>query len=341
MQVFDLRSDTITKPTLEMRQAMAAAEVGDDVYREDPTTTKLEKLAAELTGKERALFVSSGCMGNLISLYIQAGRGKEVLCASNSHIIQHEIGSIAAIAGALPITINAPRGVLNATDLHSLVKQGAYDMATTALIEVENTIGGYCYPLENLEMIKDFASTHNLKVHMDGARVFNAQAATGIPVKTYAKYADTITFCLSKGLGCPVGSMLCGTKEFISQALTVRKLLGGGMRQTGILAAAGLYALEHHVDRLKDDHAHAKAIADTLVKTGWADVDVQGVQTNIIFFTVPAFNAQDVVKQLARIGILANTEGETVRLVTNLDLSDEDTQSVCSLLASFNPEVLA
>ncbi|MPN11262.1 L-allo-threonine aldolase [bioreactor metagenome] len=135
--------------------------------------------------------------------------------------------------------------------------------------------------------------------------------------------------------------MLCGTKEFISQALTVRKLLGGGMRQTGILAAAGLYALEHHVDRLKDDHAHAKAIADTLVKTGWADVDVQGVQTNIIFFTVPTFNAQDVVKQLARIGILANTEGETVRLVTNLDLSDEDTQSVCSLLASFNPEVLA
>lgn len=341
MQVFDLRSDTITKPTLEMRKAMAAAEVGDDVYREDPTTTKLERLAAELTGKERALFVSSGCMGNLISLYIQAGRGKEVLCAANSHIIQHEIGSIAAIAGALPITIQATRGVLNATDLQSLVKQGSYDMATTALIEVENTIGGYCYPLENLEMIKDFASTHNLKVHMDGARVFNAQAATGIPVKTYAKYADTITFCLSKGLGCPVGSMLCGDKEFIAQALTVRKLLGGGMRQTGILAAAGLYALEHHVDRLKDDHAHAKAIADTLVKTGWADVDIQGVETNIIFFTVPSFSAQDVVKQLARIGILANTEGESVRLVTNLDLNDEDTRKVCSLLSSFDPGALA
>lgn len=341
MQVFDLRSDTITKPTLEMRKAMAAAEVGDDVYREDPTTTKLEKLAAELSGKEQALFVSSGSMGNLISLYIQAGRTKEVLCAANSHIIQHEIGSIAAIAGALPITVHAPRGVLNATDLQSLVKQGSYDMAATALIEVENTIGGYCYPLENLEMIKDFASTHNLKVHMDGARVFNAQAATGISVKTYAKYADTITFCLSKGLGCPVGSMLCGNKEFISQALTVRKLLGGGMRQTGILAAAGLYALQHHVDRLKDDHAHAKAIADTLVKTGWAEVDIQGVQTNIIFFTVPSCSAQDVVKKLARIGILANTEGESVRLVTNLDLSDEDTQNVCSLLSSFDPGALA
>lgn len=341
MQVFDLRSDTITKPTQAMRKAMALAEVGDDVYREDPTTNRLEKLAAELTGKERSLFVSSGCMGNLISLYIQAGRGKEVLCASSSHIIQHEIGSIAAIAGSLPITINAQRGILHAHDFQHMVKQGSYDMATTALIEVENTIGGYCYPLENLEMIHDFAFTHNLKVHMDGARVFNAQAATGISVKNYAKYANTITFCLSKGLGCPVGSMLCGDKEFISQALTIRKLLGGGMRQTGILAAAGLYALEHHVDRLKDDHAHAKAIAEALSQSGWAVVDTLGVQTNILFFTVKDLSAQEVVKQLARYGILANTEGESVRLVTNLDLNDEDTQKVCALLRSFEPEGLA
>ena len=338
MKQYDLRSDTITKPTLEMRKVMAAAEVGDDVYREDPTTTRLEALAAELTGKPKALFVSSGCMGNLISLYLQAGRSNEVLTASNSHIIQHEIGSISAIAGVLPITIDVPRGVLSAADLAGKVKSGSYDMATTTLVEVENTIGGYCYPLENLEGIKDFAQTHHLKVHMDGARVFNAQVATGISVKTYAKYADTITFCLSKGLGAPVGSMLCGDEAFITKALTLRKMLGGGMRQTGILAAAGLYALTHHVDRMKDDHAHAKAIAEALMKSGWAKVDSEGVQTNIIFFQVPGLSAKTVVGRLASHGILANNEGEMVRLVTNLDLNDEDTKEVCSLLSSLDIE---
>lgn len=338
MKQYDLRSDTITKPTLEMRKVMASAEVGDDVYREDPTTTRLEALAAELTGKPKALFVSSGCMGNLISLYLQAGRSNEVLTASNSHIIQHEIGSISAIAGVLPITIDVPRGVLSAADLAGKVKSGSYDMATTTLIEVENTIGGYCYPLENLEGIKDFAQTHQLKVHMDGARVFNAQVATGIPVKTYAKYADTITFCLSKGLGAPVGSMLCGDEAFINKALTLRKMLGGGMRQTGILAAAGLFALTHHVDRLKDDHVHAKAIAEALMKSGWAKVDSEGVQTNIVFFQVPGLSAKTVVGRLASHGILANNEGEMVRLVTNLDLNDEDTNEVCALLSSLDIE---
>ncbi|MEA4860531.1 MAG: GntG family PLP-dependent aldolase [Sphaerochaeta sp.] len=338
MKQYDLRSDTITKPTLEMRKVMASAEVGDDVYREDPTTTRLEALAAELTGKPKALFVSSGCMGNLISLYLQAGRSNEVLTASNSHIIQHEIGSISAIAGVLPITIDVPRGVLSAADLAGKVKSGSYDMATTTLIEVENTIGGYCYPLENLEGIKDFAQTHQLKVHMDGARLFNAQVATGIPVKTYAKYADTITFCLSKGLGAPVGSMLCGDEAFINKALTLRKMLGGGMRQTGILAAAGLFALTHHVDRLKDDHVHAKAIAEALMKSGWAKVDSEGVQTNIVFFQVPGLSAKTVVGRLASHGILANNEGEMVRLVTNLDLNDEDTNEVCALLTSLDIE---
>jgi threonine aldolase len=228
--------------------------------------------------------------------------------------------------------------VLSAADLAGKVKSGSYDMATTTLVEVENTIGGYCYPLENLEGIKDFAQTHHLKVHMDGARVFNAQVATGISVKTYAKYADTITFCLSKGLGAPVGSMLCGDEAFITKALTLRKMLGGGMRQTGILAAAGLYALTHHVDRLKDDHAHAKAIAEALMKSGWAKVDSEGVQTNIIFFQVPGLSAKTVVGRLASHGILANNEGEMVRLVTNLDLNDEDTKEVCSLLSSLDIE---
>ncbi|MBG0767246.1 MAG: low specificity L-threonine aldolase [Spirochaetaceae bacterium] len=339
MKYYDLRSDTITKPTEAMRKAMASAEVGDDVYREDPTTTRLEAMAAELTGKERGLFVSSGSMGNLISLYINGGRSNEVFTAANSHIIQHEIGSLSAIAGVLPISFDVPRGILNADIFIGKVKQGDYDMATTTLIEVENTIGGYCYPLENLEGIKDFASTHDLKVHMDGARIFNAQVATGIPVKTYANYADTITFCLSKGLGCPVGSVLCGDEAFINKALTIRKMLGGGMRQTGVLAAAGIYALENHVDRLADDHAHAKALADALAKGGWAEVDAEGVQTNIIFFRVPSLSSSEVVSQLAKQGILANSEGEMIRLVTNLDLHDEDITELCTRLEHFPLEV--
>lgn len=337
MKRYDLRSDTITKPTEEMRKAMYQAEVGDDVYREDPTTTRLEELAAHLSGKDKALFITSGSMGNLISLYLNGGRSNEVLTSSNSHIIHHEVGSIASIAGVLPISIEAPRGILSASQLQGKVKSGAYDMATTTLVSVENTIGGYCYPLENLEGIRDFADTHGLKVHMDGARIFNAQQAMGIPIKTYAKYADTLTFCLSKGLGCPVGSLLCGDEEFINKALTVRKLLGGGMRQTGILAAAGLYALEHNVLRLNDDHRRAKTIAKALKECSWAQVDMEGVQTNVIFFTAPGFNANEIISQLAQVGILANNEGPVVRLVTNLDISEQDTVEICSILKAFKP----
>ncbi len=320
-----------------MRKAMYQAEVGDDVYREDPTTTRLEELAAELSGKQKALFISSGSMGNLISLYLNCGRSNEVLTSSLSHIIHHEIGSVASIAGVLPIAIETPRGILSASDLEGRVKSGDYDMATTTLVEVENTIGGYCYPLENLEGIRAFADSHTLKVHMDGARIFNAQQAMGISVKTYAKYADTLTFCLSKGLGCPVGSLLCGSEEFINKALTVRKILGGGMRQTGILAAAGLYALEHHVERLNDDHRRAKTIAKALEESSWANVDMEGVQTNVLFFTAPGFNAKEIISQLAELGILANNEGPVVRLVTNLDISEQDTAEICTLLKSFKP----
>ncbi|HOE89302.1 MAG TPA: GntG family PLP-dependent aldolase [Sphaerochaeta sp.] len=338
MNYYDLRSDTVTKPTPEMRKAIAEAEVGDDVYREDPTTTKLEALAAELTGKEAALLLTSGSMGNLVALYINGGRGNEALLSSNSHIIHHEIGSVSAIAGVLPIAIEAPRGILSADLLQGKVKRGMYDMATTTLVSVENTIGGYCYPIENLAGIQRFAKKNNLAVHMDGARIFNAHIATGISVKEYAAHADTITFCLSKGLGAPIGSIICGTKEFIDRALTVRKMLGGGMRQTGIIAAGGLYALNHHVKRLKDDHLHARAIAEALVDAGWADVDLEGVQTNIIFFTVPGIPGSAVLSQLKKIGILANTEGDTVRLVTNLGIDDEDTVEICARLKSFEPE---
>lgn len=337
MKIYDLRSDTVTKPTPAMRKAMADAEVGDDVYREDPTVNRLEKIAGELAGKESALFVSSGSMGNLIPLCINAGSGTEVLAHANSHIIQHEVGAVSAIAGAIPIGVASPRGLLRVSDLEPLVKPVAYDLARTAMVEVENTIGGICYRLEDLHGIRKFADRRNLKVHMDGARLWNASVATNVPVSAIAAAADTVTFCLSKGLGAPVGSMLCGTGEFIERARTVRKMLGGGMRQAGILAAAGIYALEHHVDRLKEDHEHAKRIARSLVATGWAAVDPEDVETNILFFRVPEISGPAVVSAFKRRGILCSASGDTVRLVTNLDLNDDDTDSVCALIGTLDP----
>ena len=332
MKLYDLRSDTITKPVPEMRKAMAAAEVGDDVYQEDPSVNRLEEMAATLTGKERAIFVSSGSMGNLIPLFINAGRGAEVLTHANSHIIQHEVGAMSAIAGAIPIAVNSARGLLTAAELEPLVKPRAYDLARTAMIEVENTIGGVCYPLAQLDEIGTLAKRHRLSVHMDGARLWNASVATGVPVDRIASPADTVTFCLSKGLGAPVGSMLCGTKAFIDQARAIRKMIGGGMRQAGILAAAGIYALEHQVERLAEDHANARKIALTLLETGWAKLELENVQTNIIFFSVPGFTGQQVEHTLVAQGILCFGDREEVRLVTNLDLSAADTEAVCAIL---------
>jgi threonine aldolase len=334
MKKFDLRSDTITKPVPAMRAAMAKAEVGDDVYREDPTINQLEDLSAELTGMERALFVSSGSMGNLIPLYLNAGRGTEVITHASSHIIQHEVGAMSAIAGAIPIAVNSPRGLLRSEELEPLIKPRAYDLARTAMIEVENTTGGVCYPLEQLQAIGALAKKYQLKVHMDGARVWNASVATGRSLKEIASVADTITFCLSKGLGAPVGSMLCGTTEFIQEALSLRKMLGGGMRQAGILAAAGLYALENHVERLAEDHENAQKIANTLEKTGWAKLTKEDVETNIIFFSVPGCSGQKTAEVLSSYGILCFGDVEQVRLVTNLDVSAKDTLEICSILES-------
>lgn len=333
-KIYDLRSDTVTKPSSAMRKAMANAEVGDDVYFEDPTVNRLEAMAAERLGKEAALFVTSGSMGNLIPLFLLAGCGTEVLAHSESHIIQHEVGAMASIAGTIPIAINSPRGLLSAHALEPLIKPKAYDLARTAVIEVENTIGGICYPLKSLQAIKTLAEKYNLAVHMDGARLFNAAVATGIDVSHIAENADTVSFCLSKGLGAPVGSMLCGTQEFIKKARSIRKMLGGGMRQAGILAAAGIYALEHNVGRLAEDHTHAKQIAQTLAKTDWAQLNVDDTETNIIFFSVPKLSGAKVASILSAKGILCSGSGSSVRLVTNLDLNSEDITAVCDIIAS-------
>jgi threonine aldolase len=337
--IIDLRSDTITKPTKAMRDAMYAAEVGDDVYLEDPTTNCLEEMGAKISGKEASLFIPTGSMGNLLSLYINGGRANEVLCAKNAHIIHHEIASASAIAGVLPIGLETKDGILTAADFAPHIKaKGIYDMAETSLLEVENTIGGAIYPIENLKGIRELADERGIKVHMDGARIFNASIATGISVAEYAKYTDSLTFCLSKGLGCPMGSILCGDKDFILKARTLRKMLGSGTRQSGIMAAAGIYALNNNIERLQIDHLRAKKIVRTLNETSYATVQGK-TETNIVFFTVDGFDSSLIVDQLKRENILSNTEGNYVRLVTNLNLDDNDIDELCNRLIKFNPNL--
>lgn len=327
--MYDLRSDTITLPTPEMRKAMAEAEVGDDVYHEDTSINRLEHMASEMLGKEDAIFVPSGSMGNLIALYINGGRGKEVLCDMNSHIIQHEVGSIASIAGTLSIGVPTPKGILHAKELEPLIKEKSYDLAQTALIEVENTIGGICYPYSTLVEIKALANKNNMLVHTDGARFFNAAIATNTDPIQLASQTDTLTFCISKGLGAPVGSLLCGSSPFIQEARVIRKMLGGGMRQAGILASAGIYALTHNITRLKDDHQRARQIANSLKKTDWAEFDIEDVQTNIIFFGVKGVSGKKIEKVMRDHNIACFGGNDTVRLVTNLNVSQTDVDEIC------------
>ncbi len=331
--MYDLRSDTITLPTRQMRNAMAEAEVGDDVYHEDASINRLEKMASEMIGKEDAIFVPSGSMGNLVTLYINGGRGKEVLCDINSHIIQHEVGSIASIAGTLSIGVPTTKGILTAAMLEPLIKEKSYDLAQTVLIEVENTIGGICYPYANLVEIKALAEKHNMLVHTDGARFFNAVVATNTDPVELADQTDTLTFCISKGLGAPVGSLLCGSSPFIEEARAIRKMLGGGMRQAGILAAAGIYALTNNITRLKDDHNRATQIAKALEQTDWALFDIADVQTNIIFFAVHGVSGKRVEKVMRNHNIACFGGNETVRLVTNLNNTQQDIDEVCKEIA--------
>lgn len=336
MKRYDLRSDTITLQTPQMREAMYRAEVGDDVYGEDKTVNRLEAMARELTGKEESLFVSSGCMGNLLSLMIYGGRGNEVLCANESHIIQHEIGAVSAIANTIPIIVPSVNGIIDETKLESFIRPYSYDMGKSAMIEVENTTSGLIYPIEKMKAIKEIAERHNMKVHLDGARIFNAVVESGIELSEYAKYCDDITFCLSKGLGCPVGSMLSGDKEFIHLARRYRKMLGGGMRQIGYLAAAGIYALENHVERLKEDHENCKLIRDAVASTSWARVLTYG--TNILFFTSDSYDISKIVKKFNDDGVMVLCECNACRVVTNIGISKKDAQEIANYIKAFDPE---
>jgi threonine aldolase len=328
--LIDLRSDTVTKPTPAMREAMARAEVGDDVYGEDPTVNKLQDRAAEMFGREAALFVPTGCMGNLLAIRGWTRPTNEVICEERAHVNLYELASMCAIAGVTPRPIPAPRGFLTWDLIDAQIREKIYYDSQTALITLENTHnmhGGTVYPLATMEDVCDKAHAEGLRVHLDGARIFNASVASGKSVAVLTKKFDSIMFCLSKGLGAPVGSMLLGSREFIDEARIGRKMLGGGMRQVGVVAAAGLIALEESPQRLHIDHDNAKHLANSLAPTAGIAIDAKAVETNIVIFDVSSTGrtAGDICALLEKSGVLAGTTGKyTVRFVTHCDVDRAD-----------------
>lgn len=323
-QPIDLRSDTVTKPTPDMRAAMAAAEVGDDVYAEDPTINRLEQRAAEVFGKEAAIFVPTGSMGNQIALRLHTQPGKEVVCEARSHVMDWEMGMAAVFSGCQLRTVPGQRGVLRWRDIEpALSTTGLYYRAQTGLVWIENThnmAGGTVTPLAVMQELVAGAHERGLPIHLDGARVFNAAVALGTDVATLTRGFDTVNFCLSKGLCAPVGSMLVGSAEQIARARSLRKALGGGMRQAGILAAAGLIALDEMPARLHEDHANAKLLASALSMVEGLSIDPAEVETNIVIFAVE-MDAAGFVASLKQAGVLAGAVGpKSVRLVTHRDV---------------------
>jgi len=325
----DLRSDTVTKPTPAMRQAMASAEVGDDVYSEDPTVNRLERLAAEIFERESAIFVPTGTMGNQIAIRLHTEHGQEVLVEARSHILDWEMAMVSAFSGCLPRAVAAPRGILTWEHLQPAIAPEIYYRAPTALICLENThnmAGGTVTPLPVLERIWSGARHADLPTHLDGARVFNAAIALRVSVADLTRGFDTVMFCLSKGLGAPVGSLLVGSAAHIREARAHRKALGGGMRQAGILAAAGILALQDGPARLHEDHGNARLLAEAVAQSPAVSIDLDAVETNIVIFSLeqpgsaPAF-----VAGLKQQGVLASAIGPTaVRFVTHLDVSRVD-----------------
>jgi threonine aldolase len=325
----DFRSDTVTRPTPEMRRAMAEAVVGDDVLGDDPTVIELERKAAEILGKESALFVPSGTMGNAIAVKSWTQELDEVIVESRSHIYNMESTHMTFISRVNPRPLPSQRGAMDPDEVERSIKQGSVHLPRTSLICVENTHnnwGGAVVPLENLRAIRGLADKHGVRVHLDGARVFNASIASGTPVHEFAAQADSVMFCLSKGLSAPVGSLLVGPIDFIAHSRRVRKALGGGMRQVGVLAAAGLVALTQMVSRLAEDHTRAKHFADRITSLPGIQLDPAAVETDIIIFgfshprlTVPAF-----LEELESRKVLALPVPQGIRFVTNKDVDDAD-----------------
>jgi threonine aldolase len=339
MPPIDLRSDTVTRPSATMRRAMAEAQVGDDVFLEDPTINSLQARAAEVFGREAALFVPSGSMGNLTCVMAQTRPGQEVICETNGHIYNYEMGALSALAGVLPRVVNGEDGVLTWSAIAAAIRPKVYYRPQTSLICLENTVnmaGGTVYPTRIVEEICDHAQERGIHVHLDGARVFNAATHLNERVAGMTKKFDSVQFCLSKGLGAPVGSMIVGSREFIERCRPIRKMLGGGMRQAGVLAAAGLVALEEGPKRLQIDHDNAQVLARELSRFPGIALEPSKVQTNIVIFSVKpsGLTSAEFLDRLAPRGVLAvPVDGERVRMVTHLDVSRADVEAAAGIVS--------
>lgn len=331
----DLRSDTVTKPTAQMREAMKNAEVGDDVYGDDPTVNALEQKGAALLDKEAALFLPSSTMSNLIAMYAQSTRGDEIILGHDYHIYAHEAGGSSIVGGTFPCPLPIQEdGGLDPSDIERAIKPNDSHYPVSRILSLENTVSGQAVPLERINACLDIADKFGLRKHLDGARLFNAATKLGISAASIAERFDTVNICLSKGLGAPVGALLVGDAETIQKARRARKFLGGGMRQAGILAAAGIYALDHHIDRLADDHARAKKLADALSRISAIKTTHQDNQTNMVFIDVPPSDASRLQDHMAQNGITI-ASGTNIRLVTHLDIDDLALERVIAAFQQF------
>jgi len=346
MKTYDLRSDTLTQPTPAMREAMMSAPIGDDVYREDPSAHALEARAAELTGKEAALFVPTGTMGNQVALASWAERGQSVVCERHAHILLYELGAMSALSGLAPLPFEGDEhGCPDPEHVRRALMPASYTRMSVGVIGVEmthNSHGGVIPALEKLGAIAEHARHAGVPVHMDGARLFNAAVALGVPASEIAQHTDSVNFCLSKGLGAPVGSVLCGPRDFIERALVVRKRFGGGMRQVGFLAAAGLHALDHHIERLAEDHERARRLALGLAEIDGLSLDPERFPTNIVYVDTDPEMAPVWERALAERGVMIHAMGlERLRFVTHLDLDDEVIDGVLERVAQVARDTIA
>ncbi len=329
MSYVELRSDTMTKPTPAMRRAMANAEVGDDCFGEDPSVNRLEEAMAAMLGKEAGLFVTSGTQGNQLAVRSQTHHGNDVIAERYCHLFNAEAGALGALSGVQVRLLTGDRGVFTPAQMEEVIQRGDnVHYGRTALVAVENThnkSAGYPWPVDALSRVSDCARSNNLRIHMDGARLFNACVSKGLTAQTYTQYVDTVSVCLSKGLGAPVGSVLAGDQAAIDAARYYRKMLGGGMRQAGVLAAAGLYAMEHNITRLAEDHAHAYRLAEALAELDTVEIDLEEIHSNMIFFSLrDGIDPFEAVDRLAAEGVrmIAMKPG-VIRAVTHLDVSGE------------------
>ncbi len=329
MRVVDLRSDTVTIPPREMLETITRAELGDDVYGEDRTVNELQCLAADKMGKDAALLVASGTMGNTVALLAQTQRGDEIILESECHIYNHELGNFASLGGLTPRLVHSPYGAPDPRDVEALIRPKAPLGGGTALICLENThnrAGGTVISPAQMAGVYQVAKRHEVRVHLDGARIFNAAVATGLDVKEFTRYADTMIFCLSKGLGAPIGSLVLGDEDFINKARRARRSMGGGMRKAGVIAAPGIYALEHMVDRLAEDHENARLLAQGIYEIRGIELDMASVQTNMVTFRIRAMGVthSEFVRRLSALGVKASEVGPKIRLVTHYGITRED-----------------